>query len=228
MAESSLQQLSSELGAVKSESQDCAQLLQMLYSGVVDCSVSLNHSMTMASEESSAAAREHLSYCRTAACESALPDQATVTQLLTQLEQVVSKYTGQSQQIKSVTQQLEAYSADCAKAALTLAGAMQPQDCIQVKQGSLGAKRPGLQLLQLSDCAAAGLNDQNVRLTQSQSQVECVSQQLSQAQTEREASEAELTRSQQQLQEAIKQTVAAQNSLQQVRHWFCFHDDQTC
>ena len=221
MAESSLQQHSSELSDLQSKSQDCAQLLQTLYTGVVHLSSSLTHSLMTASEESSAAPVEPLPKCQITVCDLALPDQATVSQLLTHFQQVVSRYTDQSEQLESTTRQLEADSADCAKAVSTLAGIIESQGCVQIKQKSLHPKKPVLQLLQLSECVAAALNDQYKMLTQSQSQVECMSQQLSQAQKQRQASEAELVSSQEQLQEAIKQSEAAQSSMRQARYQHC-------
>ena len=207
MAESSLQQLTSELSTHESKSQDCYRLFDTLFSGIVRCS----WPATAAGPEPSATALVPLpdGHCRTH--DSVLPDQATLEQVLAHIQQVFASHKNQSQQLVSVTQQLEGYSAKHTQATAVLQAATQLQDCVGAQAKSSPAELP-----QLAESVAAALVNQAGQLTQTQSQVEHLHEQLSQAQADKIAAKSELTTCKEQLCQVSHTAHTAQASLQQV------------
>ena len=216
MAESSLQQLSSQLSAHQSESQESQQLFQSLYFGIANCCCP-----TTRAQGPSAAALRPLPDCHMGTLDS-LPDQASVGQLLTQLQQVFTSHQDQSQKLTSLSEQLETDSAKRGRAIAVLQAAMQLQDCPQdAKQLHSKDKTAPAELLQLAESAAAALASRAGRLSSTQSQVEHLSNQLSEAQARRDAAELEVTACKEQLSVASHTAQGAQASLQQViaRQW---------
>ena len=208
MAESSLQQLSSQLSAHQSESQESQRLFQSLYFGIAKCC-------------SPATALRPLPDCHIRTLDS-LPDQASVDQLLAQLQQVFTSHQDQSQKLISLSQQLETHSDHHARAVAVLQAAMQLQDCPQeAKQLHSKDKTAPAELLQVVECAAAALASQAGRLTSTQGQIVLLSEQLSEAQARREAAELEVNACKEQLCVASHTAQSAQASLQQViaRQW---------
>lgn len=214
MAESSLQQLSSELSAHQSESQECSRLFQTLYSGILHCTC-----MTTAAPGASTTALVPLAGCPIRTHDSPLPGQATVEQLLRHLQQVLSAHEHQSQQLASASQQLEAYSADHAQATARLQAATQPPQNSEpgdANQLNCVERSIPVGLLELTESVAAALTRQADQLTQTQSRAVHLQEQLSQAQEHKDAAKAELTQCKEQLCAAAQTAHTAQTSLQQV------------
>lgn len=212
MAESSLQQLSSQLSAHQSESQESLQLFQSLYCGIANCCCP-----TTSAQGLSATAPRPVPGCHMATPDS-LPDQASVEQLLAQLQQVFTSHQDQSQKLTSLAEQLDTHSADQARAIAALQAALQVQDCPQdAKQMHPKDKTAAAELLQLAESMAAALASQAGRLTSTQSQIVLLSDELSQAQALRDAAELEVTACKEQLCVVSITAQRAQTSLQQAR-----------
>ena len=212
MAESSLQQLSSQLSTHQSQSQESQQLLQTLYSGVTHCCC-----LTATAPRPSATALVPVADCHVRAHDSPLPDQATVEQLLAHLQQVLTSHQNQSQKLTSVSQQLEAYSANQAQALTALKAATQLQNYPGDAQQSHSEDRSApANLLQLAESVAAALASQAGGLTQTQSQVVHLHEQLSQAQAQTDAAESKLTACKEQLDVISHAAQSTQASFQQV------------
>lgn len=221
MAESSLQQLGSELSAHQSRSQETHQLLQTLYTGITHC-----FCLAAPALGPSATVLVPVLDCHVKTHDPSLPDQATVDQLLAHLQQAFASHQNQSQRLASVSQQLEAYSADQAQAIVALQAAEQPQDRagdlkqLHSEDGTATAK-----LLQLAESVAAVLANQADRLTQTQSELLHLHEQLSQAHARTDSAESELTACKEQLGGLTHAAQSAQASLQQVimRHVCWWH-----
>lgn len=214
MAESSLQQVSSELSAHQSESQERAQLFHTLYSGIMHCTC-----LTTLAPGASPTALVPLPDCPNRTHDSPLPDQAAVEQMLRHLQQVLSAHEHQSQQLASASQQLEAYSADHAHATAILQAAIQPWRNSQpgdVNQLNSEHRSVPAKVLEFAKSVAAALTRQADQLTQTQSHVVHLQEQLSQAQAQRDDVKAELTQCKEQLCAAAQTAHTAQTSLQQV------------
>lgn len=212
MAESSFQQLSSQISAHQSQSQESQQLLQTLSSGVTHCcglmATALGPSET---------ALVPVPDCRIRTQDSPLPDQATVEQLLAQLQQVSTSHKNQFQKLTSVSQQLEANLADQAQAIVTLQAATQLQNYPGYAKHSHSEEgKPPAKLLQLAEHVAAALASQAGQLTQTQSQILHLHELLSQAQARTDAAESELTACKEQLGVVSHAAQSAQASLWQV------------
>ena len=208
MAESSVQQLSSELSAHQSQSQETHQLLQTLYSGMMHCCCPTATPDLV--PVPGFHARTH---------EPSLPDQATVEQLLAHLQQVFISHQSQSQKLTSVSQQLEAHSADQARAIVALQAAMQLQDC--PVDADCEVRRAPAELQQLAETVAAALVSQVGRVTQTQSQIVHLHEQLSQAQAQTDTAKSELTACKEELGGVSHTAHSAQASLQQVTMEIC-------
>lgn len=212
MAESSLQQLSSRLTAHQSQSQESQQLLHTLYFGVTHCCC-----LTVNGPGLSATALVPVPDCHIRAHDSSLLDQATVEQLLAHLQQVFTYHENQSQSLTSVSQQLEAYSASQAQAVSVLQAAIQLQEYPgNSKQLHCEDRKAPADLLQLAESVTTALASQAVQLTQTQSQILCLNEQLSQAQAQTDAAKSELAACKEQLGAVSHAAQTAQAGLRQV------------
>ena len=222
MAESSFQQLSSQISAHQSQSQECQQLLQNLYSGVEHCC-----GLMATAPGPSETALVPVPDCRVRTQDSPLPDLATVEQLLAQLQQVSIFHQNQCRKLTSVSQQLEANLADHARAIVALQAATQNQDypgC--AKHAHLEDRTSPAELLQLAESVAAASASQAGWLTQSQSQIQHLHELLSQAQARTDAAESEVTACKEQLAVVSYAAQSAQTSLQQVIRQHCLRHAQ--
>lgn len=213
MAESSLQQLSSELSAQQSESQESSRLFHILYSGITNCTCS-----TTAAAETSPTALVPQPDCPIRTHDSPLPDQASVKQLLTHLQKILSAHEHQSRQLASASQQLEAYSADHAQATAVLQAAIRPPRNCSGDANQLiseGTSTPA-ELLELAESMAAALARHANQLTQTQTLVVHLQEQMSQAQEQKSSAMAELATCKEQLGVVAHTAHTAQMSLQQV------------
>ena len=197
-------------------------MLQTLYTGITHC-----FCLTAPALGPSATALVPVPDCHVRTHDPSLPDQATVDQLLTHLQQVFASHQNQSQKLASVSQQLEAYSADQAQAIVALQAAQLADGAGDVKQlhSEDGTGTATAKLLQLSESVAAVLAHQADRLTQTQSELLHLHEQLSQAHARTDSAESELTACKEQLGGLSHAAQSAQASLQQVimRHVCWWH-----